>query len=100
MDIDARGHYTQGIPRAGENRDINRDILDALRDCLSNGASLTWEAFIALAQPVIAAAVFRAIRRWGGNRSAVDDLIQDTFAKLCAANCRVLRNFRGRDSAS
>jgi RNA polymerase sigma factor (sigma-70 family) len=96
MDIDACGHYTQGIPTASEHR----DILDELRDCLSNGASVTWEAFIALAQPVIAAAVFRAIRRWGGDQSVVDDLIQDTFAKLCAADCRVLRNFRGCDSVS
>jgi RNA polymerase sigma factor (sigma-70 family) len=49
---------------------------------------------------VIAAAVFRAIRHWGGNLSVADDLIQDTFAKLWAADRRILQNFRGRDSAS
>jgi len=44
--------------------------------------------------------VFRAIRRWGRDTTAADDLIQDTFAKLCAADFRVLRNFRGQDAAS
>jgi RNA polymerase sigma factor (sigma-70 family) len=48
---------------------------------------------------VIAAAVFRTIGRWGSrDRSVADDLIQDTFARLCAHDFRALRNFRGQDS--
>jgi RNA polymerase sigma factor (sigma-70 family) len=54
-----------------------------------------------LAQPVIAAAVFRTISRWGrADRSVADDLIQDTFARLCAHDFRALRNFRGQDSTA
>jgi len=72
-----------------------------LRDCLEMGASSPWEAFIGLAQPVIATAVFRTIARWGRtDRSVADDLIQDTFARLCAHDFRALRNFRGQDSAA
>jgi RNA polymerase sigma factor (sigma-70 family) len=73
--------------------------VEVLNDCLDNGTSSSWETFIALAQPVIAGAVFRAIGRCGRDRIVADDLIQDTFAKLCASNFRILRNFRGRDPA-
>jgi RNA polymerase sigma factor (sigma-70 family) len=39
--------------------------------------------------------------RWGrSDRSVADDLIQDVLAKLFAQDRRVLRCFRGRDSAS
>ena len=78
-----------------------RNIAQVLRDCLETGASGRWEAFIELAQPVIATAVFRTIARWGrSDRSVADDLIQDTFARLCAHDFRALRNFRGQDSAA
>jgi RNA polymerase sigma factor (sigma-70 family) len=77
------------------------NIADALRDCLAAGSPANWEAFIDLAQPVIATAVFRTLRRWNRtDRALADDLIQDTFAKLCAADFRVLRNFRGQDSTA
>jgi RNA polymerase sigma factor (sigma-70 family) len=78
-----------------------RNIAQLLRDCLETGASSRWEAFIELAQPVIATAVFRTIARWGHtDRSVADDLIQDTFARLCARDFRALRNFRGQGPAA
>lgn len=50
---------------------------------------------------MIAAAIFRNIGRWGwSDRSVADDLIQDTFARLCAHDFRALRNFRGQDSVA
>jgi RNA polymerase sigma factor (sigma-70 family) len=77
------------------------NIADALRDCLAAGSPANWEAFIDLAQPVIATAIFRTLRRWmRTDRALADDLVQDTFAKLCAADFRVLRNFRGQDSTA
>jgi RNA polymerase sigma factor (sigma-70 family) len=78
-----------------------RNIAQVLRDCLESGASSRWEAFIELAQPIIAAAVFKTITRWGStDRSIADDLIQDTFARLCARDYRALHNFRGQDSTA
>ncbi len=72
-----------------------------LKDCLANGTSDAWEDFVAQAQPVIAAAIFRTTARWGrSDRSTADDLIQDTFARLCAHDFRALRNFRGQDTAA
>jgi RNA polymerase sigma factor (sigma-70 family) len=71
-----------------------------LRDCLETGASGAWERFIALAKPVVSSAVFAAIRRWNRDRSQADDLIQDAFVRLCAADFHVLRNFRGHNVAA
>ena len=71
-----------------------------LRECLDTGSAGAWERFIAAAKPVVASSVAAAIRRWNRDRSELDDLIQDTFVRLCAANYRVLRNFRGQDTAA
>lgn len=69
-----------------------------LRDCL--GAATTaaeWEAFAAGAHGPIAMAVVRGLRQFGATptRELVDDLVQDTFVKLCTDNLAVLRRFRG-----
>ena len=55
---------------------------------------------MSLARPVVESAVQCTIQRWGRERSLADDLIQDTLTKLCVANYRALRNFRGDSSAS
>lgn len=72
------------------------DLALTLRRCLSGGSAVHWEAFIHLAQPTIAGAVLRTLSRGSiTGRETADDLIQDTFLKLCADDYRVLRNFRG-----
>ena len=77
------------------------DIAQTLRACLETGASEQWEKFSELAHPVIAAAVSRTMDRWGrSDRSAANDLIQDTFARLLSNERRALRNFRGEDPSS
>jgi hypothetical protein len=71
----------------------NGDFAHTLRDCLENGTPSRWEAFIHLAQPVVAAAVVQTLARWGHlDRQGVGDLIQDVFLKICANDFRVLRN--------
>jgi RNA polymerase sigma-70 factor (ECF subfamily) len=46
---------------------------------------------------VIAAAVLRTARRWGDpSPSQIDDLVQDTYLKLCEDDSRLLRSFRSR----
>ena len=39
----------------------------------------------------------RTARQWGEPASSVlDDLVQETYLKLCAEDCRLLKNFRAR----
>ena len=65
--------------------------------CAGSKDEAAWAEFIRRFHIVIAAAVLRTARRWGEpSRSQLDDLIQDTYLKLCENNCRLLRSFRPR----
>lgn len=54
-----------------------------------------WFEFWHRFQPVIARTISRRILRYTHRvePDRVDDLVQDTFLKICKDNCRVLRNF-------
>src|SRR5437588_9254334 len=74
-------------------KDGNRSPV--LQQCLQNGSKSEWETFISLAQPVIASGVLQSLTRLSVfSRELADDLIQDTFLRICADNFRILRNFR------
>lgn len=69
-------------------------ILDA---CLQSKDESAWVQFVARFQPLIAASIFRVTRRHGySNPALVDDLIQETYLRLCKDNCRALRSFEAR----
>lgn len=71
------------------------DIAQALRRSLQTGNPRDCEEFIRLAQPIIASGVLRALRPSGfPDRDRVDDLVQDTFARLYDRNAEVLRAFQ------
>jgi RNA polymerase sigma-70 factor (ECF subfamily) len=75
------------------------DLASVLRGCLASSQRADWESFMQLAQPVIAAGVLSATSRVGAtNRELVDDLVQETFLKMCAEEFRILRNFRMNES--
>jgi len=77
------------------------DLAALLRRCLAGGENADWDRFIRLSQPTVAAGVLRSISSSARvDRELADDLIQDTFLKLCADDFRVLRRFRGDDAVS
>jgi RNA polymerase sigma-70 factor (ECF subfamily) len=77
------------------------DLMAVLGRCLEGGASAQWEIFIRLAQPTIASGVLRVLSgRSIFNRELADDLIQDTFVRLCGNDFRSLRSFRGNEANS
>jgi RNA polymerase sigma-70 factor (ECF subfamily) len=48
-------------------------------------------------QPLIASSVSRVVRRYGSSSPAlIDDLVQETYLRLCKDNCRPLREFRAQ----
>lgn len=69
-----------------------------IRVCAGSNEEQAWTELIQRFQLVIAAAVLRTARYWGiePSRSQVDDLIQDTYLKLCQDNCCLLRSFQPR----
>lgn len=56
-----------------------------------------WEEFVSRFQPLIAGVVSRTARRWGPvTANLVDDLVQETYLKLCSEEFRRLREFQSR----
>jgi RNA polymerase sigma-70 factor (ECF subfamily) len=64
------------------------------RTCFRSGDEKAWSEFVRRFNPLIARVVFRVARQWGETSpQVVDDLIQDTYLKLCADRVRFLENF-------
>jgi RNA polymerase sigma-70 factor (ECF subfamily) len=65
--------------------------------CAGSKDGSAWAEFIRRFQLVIAAAVLRTARRFGEpSRAQLDDLIQETYLKLCEDNSGLLRAFESR----
>jgi RNA polymerase sigma-70 factor (ECF subfamily) len=63
--------------------------------CFQPGNELAWTEFIRRFQPLIVRVVSRVARQWGEcNPSMVDDLVQETYLKLCADELKALRTFK------
>jgi RNA polymerase sigma-70 factor (ECF subfamily) len=59
---------------------------------LNDGAA--WEEFVVRFHRPISLSIVRIAYQWGGiPQQVVDDLVQDTYLKLCADKCRLLRAF-------
>jgi len=69
--------------------------------CARGGDTPSWEEFMRRFNPVIARSVLRvAIREGTPDKSLIDDLVQDTYLKICANDCRLLRTFTPRHADS
>jgi RNA polymerase sigma-70 factor (ECF subfamily) len=65
--------------------------------CTQTGDSAAWEEFVRRFHRLIATVAFRVARRWGDSSpQVVDDLVQETYLKLCAGNFRILRSFKSQ----
>ena len=74
---------------------------DLVRVCAGSDDPEAWAEFVRRFQPVIASAVLRTARHYGEPpRSLLDDLVQDTFLKLCENASRLLRSFQPRHQDS
>jgi RNA polymerase sigma-70 factor (ECF subfamily) len=86
--------YNEVVPPQMDTTLAAAEILNA---CLEIGDEPAWTAFVQRFQPLIAASVARVVRRYGVVSPAlVDDLIQETYLRLCKDNCRSLREFKAR----
>jgi RNA polymerase sigma-70 factor, ECF subfamily len=71
----------------------SNELVQACAACTDDEQA--WAEFIRRFQVVIAAAVLRTAHHWcEPSRSQLDDLVQDTYLKLCENDCRLLRTFK------
>ena len=74
---------------------------ELVKACAGSKDDRAWAEFIRRFHVVIAAAVLRTARHWGEpSPSQLDDLIQDTYLKLCENDGRLLRSFQPRHENS
>jgi RNA polymerase sigma-70 factor (ECF subfamily) len=67
---------------------------ELLSRCLGSTDGGPWEEFVRRFQRQIARVISRTAAHHGATSPAlIDDLVQETYLKLCADNCRVLRRF-------
>jgi RNA polymerase sigma-70 factor (ECF subfamily) len=73
-----------------------------LVQCCSNGGNNeAWREFVTRFQRPIALSVLRTARCWGiYSNSQLDDLVQETFLRLCTEDCRLLKSFIPREEDS
>ena len=72
---------------------------DLVKACVgSDDNEDAWAEFIRRFQPLVAKVVGRTARRQYPHTPPhqVDDLVQETYLKLCADDCRLLRQFQSR----
>src|SRR5450755_3164839 len=68
---------------------------ELVRTCAGSKDERAWAEFIRRFQVVIAGTVLRTARHFGEpSRAQLDDLVQDTYLKLCENNSRLLASFR------
>jgi RNA polymerase sigma-70 factor (ECF subfamily) len=66
-----------------------------LIDACAGGEAAAWQEFMRRFHRIIAITASRVARRWGEQSpQTVEDLIQDTYLKLCADRARLLREFQ------
>lgn len=71
------------------------------RLCVQTGNIDAWTEFIRRFQRAIALTVLRVSRQCGSiSNAVVDDLIQETYLRLCADKCRLLRDFKASGDIS
>ncbi|HVR27084.1 MAG TPA: sigma-70 family RNA polymerase sigma factor [Candidatus Polarisedimenticolia bacterium] len=70
---------------------------ELIRTCSASGDPEAWEEFVRRFHRLIAAVVLRTAGRLGDSSiETADDLIQETYLKLCADDFRLLREFDPR----
>jgi RNA polymerase sigma-70 factor, ECF subfamily len=75
-------------------------LVRLLSSCLNSNADDLWQELVRRVQPVIALAIVRTFYRYSHRRpdsDVVEDLVQQTYLRLCADNYGILRKFEKQD---
>jgi RNA polymerase sigma-70 factor (ECF subfamily) len=72
---------------------------ELIRACAESNDGEAWSEFVARFQRPISLSLHRTACQWGKNPAQfVDDLLQETYLKLCADKCRLLLEFAEKHS--
>src|SRR3954471_10617218 len=67
---------------------------ELIQACAELGDGAAWQEFVLRFQRPISLSIVRAAYQWGAiPEQVVDDLVQETYLKLCSDRCCLLREF-------
>jgi RNA polymerase sigma-70 factor (ECF subfamily) len=67
---------------------------ELIRACTESNNGAAWDEFVSRYHRAISVSIIRTAYQWGEiAQQVVDDLIQETYLKLCANRCRLLFEF-------
>jgi len=67
---------------------------ELIRACADSSDGAAWEEFVSRFHRPISLSVIRTAHQWSDvPQQVVDDLVQETYLKLCADRCRLLHTF-------
>jgi RNA polymerase sigma-70 factor (ECF subfamily) len=67
---------------------------ELIHACTELGDGAAWQEFVRRFYRPVSLSIVRAAYQWGAiPGQVVDDLVQETYLKLCADRCRLLRDF-------
>jgi len=67
---------------------------ELVRICAESNDGAAWEEFVCRFHRQITLSILRITRSWSATpRQQIDDLVQETYLKLCADHCRLLLGF-------
>src|ERR1700721_3780946 len=73
-------------------------VEELIRACAESNDGAAWQEFITRFQRPISLSVLRTACQWGEiPQQVVDDLVQETYLKLCVDKCRLLLDFAMRN---
>jgi len=78
-------------------------VNELARACAQSADTGEWAEFLGRCAPIATLVAARVARMWQGgmaSASAVDDIVQEVFLKLCDQDRRILREFRPRGEDS
>jgi RNA polymerase sigma-70 factor, ECF subfamily len=79
------------------SKKASMSLEELIRACAENGTEEDWSEFVQHFHGVIAGVILRTANRWGCNSPGViDDLIQETYLKICRDRKRLLGQFTPR----
>ena len=68
--------------------------MELIRACAESGDDATWNEFVSRFQRDIGLSIIRTANRWGhAAQQVMDDLVQETYLRLCEDKCRLLLEF-------
>lgn len=81
---------------------VNRKARVLLEACIDNGTAADWDDFIGRFEKELVAGVARGFRRFGryARPEQLEDLVQESYCKLLADECRVLRRCKSESEVA